>query len=217
MSAGPPFDVVLADPAWSYRQWSETKHGAASAVYGTMTTPDICAIPVKEWLAEDAALFMWGTWPKLPDVIQVMAAWGCEYVTGFPWVKVYEGGCAYRGIGFWSQAVTEYLLIGKKGEPRRSKGTPIMGLLVGEDRVLYSERTPHSRKPEAVHGWIERLFPEGRLLELFARRPRAGWTTWGGDLGFHLSEKGVRLAPEMKKPQQFSIFDAALTEPEGPL
>lgn len=240
--------VLIADPAWRYQQWSEAKHGAADAAYedGTMATDDICRIPVKKWLAKDAVLFVWGTWPKVPDCLRVLEAWGAdEIVSGFPWVKTTpSAGTIYTGIGFWTQSASEYLLIGRRGRGlERADGDKVVGLAtdargadeqgrprVGcglrgadmlpcgaylsrgrylcmacvegaekNDRVLWAPRAEHSRKPEEVHEWVERLFPgEGpeTRLELFARRPRPGWTCWGGDLGFILTPggSGVRRA-----------------------
>lgn len=205
--------VILADPAWDYRNFSDSMHGAAAASYDVMTTADICALPVRSWADDHAALFMWGTWPKLPDALQVMEAWGFEFTTGFPWVKtVPDSRAIYRGIGFWTMATSEYMLIGKRGEPKRKGGSPVMGLAVDGDgeRILYAPRTEHSRKPEAVHEWIERIFPTETAetrLELFARRKRAGWTTWGRDTGFNLTPQGALsyTPPEAPLP----LFDGA--------
>lgn len=47
----PQYDAIVADPAWQYRQWSETKHGAASAAYGTVTTDEMAPLV---HVAEDA-------------------------------------------------------------------------------------------------------------------------------------------------------------------
>ena len=38
----------------------------------------------------------------------------------------------------------------------------------------------HSQKPDEFYEIIERLY-DGPYLELFARRPRAGWTSFGND------------------------------------
>ena len=48
---------------------------------------------------------------------------------------------------------------------------PLADIRVGE----------HSAKPDEVYRRIERLFP-GPYLELFARRERDGWTTWGDEI-----------------------------------
>jgi N6-adenosine-specific RNA methylase IME4 len=39
----------------------------------------------------------------------------------------------------------------------------------------------HSEKPDEVYRRIERLYP-GPYLELFARKPRDGWTVWGNEI-----------------------------------
>ena len=43
------YNIIYADPPWSYRQKGgpRGKRGAASAHYDTMTTEEICALPVK--------------------------------------------------------------------------------------------------------------------------------------------------------------------------
>lgn len=203
--------AILADPAWAYRNWSDAVHGAAASAYSTVSTEDMARYPVRSWAADDCALFMWATWPKLPDALRLLEAWGFEYVSAFPWIKtVPESRAIFRGIGFWTMASSEFMLIGKRGDPKRRKGRPVIGLAIdgeGEDRILYAPRGAHSRKPEAVHEWIERLFPEGPRLELFARRKRDGWTTWGHDTGFLLTPEGVvsYTPPESPLP----LFDAA--------
>jgi hypothetical protein len=41
----------------------------------------------------------------------------------------------------------------------------------------------HSRKPDEIYDRIERLVT-GPYLELFARRERHNWVTWGNELAF---------------------------------
>ena len=85
------FSVISADPPWKYQNWTDKAHGAASAWYETMSTKDICSIPVTEAAADDSLLFLWVTNPKLEDGLQVMKAWGFDYVTvAFDWVKTYR-------------------------------------------------------------------------------------------------------------------------------
>ena len=40
----------------------------------------------------------------------------------------------------------------------------------------------HSRKPEVVYQIIERLYPGGQYLELFARHRRPGWDSFGNQV-----------------------------------
>ena len=48
-------------------------------------------------------------------------------------------------------------------------------------QVIISPVREHSEKPDEVYRRIERLYP-GPYLELFARKEREGWTTWGNEL-----------------------------------
>ena len=47
-------------------------------------------------------------------------------------------------------------------------------------------RGRHSTKPEAFIDMVERVSP-GPYLELFARRQRLGWDTWGNEALCHVS------------------------------
>lgn len=173
------YGVVIADPPWNYA--NAGCRGAAENHYPTMTTAEICALPVGDLAAPDAALFLWTTWPQLQEGIDVVKAWGFEYVTGLPWVKIVGVPSvdlwgelvikAQYGVGFWVRGCTEPLLIARRGDV-----SPASGDLVG----LLSENLRHSRKPENVYHIAERL--PGPYVELFARRPRAGWDSWGNQI-----------------------------------
>jgi N6-adenosine-specific RNA methylase IME4 len=190
----PRYETIYADPPWSYQNWRAAKNGAAVSAMEVMRTDDICRVPVGEKFADkNCHLFLWGTWPKLPDALRVMDAWGFAFVTGFPWVKYTPStGKLYTGIGFWTQGMSEYLLIGRRGKPKKGKTKAVKGLICGSDFQFYAPRTKHSEKPLEVQTWIERVSAEPRL-ELFARTPRPGWTSWGLDLGFKLDSNDVHL------------------------
>lgn len=175
MSAQGRYGVIIADPAWSY---SSIREGAAAAEYSTMSVAAICALPVEQLAAPDSVLLLWGTWPLLPEAIRVMQSWGFAYVTGFPWIKI-EGEPSrdlwgaldikpQYGIGFWVRGCSELVFVGRRGNV-----SPPTDGFVG----LLSENFGHSRKPDSLHHYAESL--TGPYLELFARRPRAGWDVWG--------------------------------------
>jgi len=48
--------------------------------------------------------------------------------------------------------------------------------------LIYSPVRGHSKKPDEQYGKIERLYPNKRYLELFARRKRGGWDAWGDEV-----------------------------------
>lgn len=173
------YSVVVADPPWNYT--NSGCRGAAENHYPTMTIAEICALPVKDLATPNAALFLWTTWPQLQEGIDVVKAWGFKYVTGLPWIKIVGvpridlwGDLVIKpqyGVGFWVRGCTEPLLIARRGDV-----SPASGDLVG----LLSENLRHSRKPENVYHIAERL--PGPYVELFARRPRKGWDSWGNQI-----------------------------------
>lgn len=184
------YGVILADPAWSYDN-SGTR-GAALNQYQTMTDKDICAMPVGELAADDCVLLMWATWPKLSEAcLPAMEAWGFDYITGFPWVKVtsvsnnlwgeLEISVPY-GIGFWARGTSELVLIGKRGNPK-----PPPNGFIG----LLSPNLYHSRKPESIYHYAEAM--PGPYLELFARRRRPGWDCFGNEV-----ENSISLEQEFE-------------------
>jgi N6-adenosine-specific RNA methylase IME4 len=187
------YGVILADPPWTYSNFKGAEHGAAESAMDVMSVADIAAIPVGErFAAKDCILMLWGTWPKLPEALEVMNAWGFRYVTGFPWVKTIPStGNISRGVGFWTMGASEFLFIGRRGKPTRDRGKAQVGLLCGSDNVFYAPRGGrHSEKPLELHLWIERSL-KGPYLELFARRRFPGWSCWGSELGYKLTSQGV--------------------------
>jgi N6-adenosine-specific RNA methylase IME4 len=60
-----------------------------------------------------------------------------------------------------------------------------------QPNIVLSQKTIHSRKPTEMYEIIEQCSP-GPYIELFARRSRAGWTSWGNEVDEPLpTESGV--------------------------
>jgi N6-adenosine-specific RNA methylase IME4 len=189
------YRVIYADPNWSYANFGAKDHGAAKAHYAGSTVEDICSVPVAKWThPQGSLLFLWGTWPKLPEALKVMNAWGFDYITGLPWVKISpSSGNIRTGIGFWFQSTSEVLFVGRRGKakaPKRGED-PVLGLLCGSERQFYAPVKEHSAKPLSLQDWIVAKFP-GPYLELYARNKIHNWTSWGYDTGFELGPWGVR-------------------------
>jgi N6-adenosine-specific RNA methylase IME4/ParB-like chromosome segregation protein Spo0J len=164
------YSVIYADPPWNY----ENRHRKASHPdqhYAAMSDEEIKSLDVPA--AEDTVLFLWATAPRLPLALEVMEEWGFEYKTQAVWDK------EKIGMGYWFRGRHELLLVGVRGDmspPQTEHRRP---------SVIRSERKDHSQKPEGVSEWIEDAFPpsEGhRLLELFSREAREGWTVWGNEV-----------------------------------
>lgn len=96
------YGLIMADPAWKFNNWSaKGEHKNASAKYDCMPLSAIKALPVNMLAAGDCVLWLWATNPMLPDAIDVMRAWGFNYVTAGTWVKTTVTGKPFFGTGYW--------------------------------------------------------------------------------------------------------------------
>ena len=78
---GMAFQTVLADPPWRFtnRTGKVAPEHRRLSRYETMTTDDICALPVEMLTAKPAHLYLWVPNALLPDGLRVMEAWGFQY------------------------------------------------------------------------------------------------------------------------------------------
>ena len=80
------YPIIYADPPWRYTQ--KGLQGAAEHHYPTMSINELCALPVAELAAPDSALFLWATFPQLPEALRLIEAWGFTYKSvAFVWLK----------------------------------------------------------------------------------------------------------------------------------
>jgi N6-adenosine-specific RNA methylase IME4 len=177
IKAGRRFGVIYSDAPWPFEVYSgKGKQRSAERHYDTWPLEQIKALPIKALAADDCALLAWAVWPELDGALDVIRAWGFEYQTcGFLWIKLNPNGEGlFTGMGYHTRANTEPCLLATRGSPLRLANDVhqvVMAPRIGE----------HSEKPEEVAHRIERLYP-GPYLELFARRPRERWTTWGNEI-----------------------------------
>jgi N6-adenosine-specific RNA methylase IME4 len=194
------FGAILADPPWHYEVWAEGSSRTASSKYNVMDTASIAAMPVKDLAADDCVLFMWVTWPKLFESVEVIREWGFTYKTcGFAWIKAHAGQVemfrddtdAQVGMGYWTRANSEVCLLATRGKPKR--------LNADVRQAIIAPRREHSRKPDGIHERIERLVA-GPYLELFARQKREGWTAWGNQTDKFRERVGSNVETELLGP-----------------
>jgi N6-adenosine-specific RNA methylase IME4 len=175
-AAGRRFATILADPPWQFvnRTGKMAPEHRRLARYGTLTLPEIEALPVAALAAETAHLYLWVPNALLPEGLAVMRAWGFAYKSNLVWHKVRkDGGPDGRGVGFYFRNVTELILFGVRGRNART-------LAPGRRQVnfLATRKREHSRKPDEQYALIEACSP-APYLELFARGTRPGWASWG--------------------------------------
>ena len=159
------YSVIYADPPWSYSNSGFAQ--SAAQHYPTMSTEDLCEMPIAAMCHPGTVLFMWATSPLLPEALSVLKAWGFTYKASLVWCK----GKA-PGMGWFVRTAHEFLLIGTREDNTHPRTRPFS--------VISAESGAHSKKPTEVYAMLEEMY-EGPYVELFARRPVSGWEGWGNE------------------------------------
>jgi N6-adenosine-specific RNA methylase IME4 len=166
------FQVIYADPPWTYRD--KGCNGSSEHHYRSMTMQEMYRLPVKDIAAEDSVLFLWATYPTLIDALRLMMSWEFQYKTlAFQWVKTTANGGTAFGAGHWTRANTEPCLLGVRGHPKRASASV--------RQVIMARRGRHSAKPPETRDRIVELMGDVPRVELFARESTPGWDCWGNE------------------------------------
>jgi len=166
------YRTIVADPPWPVRQPPKVfKSGTTNAPlpYSTMTVQEIAALRPAELTAPSAHLYLWTVNRFVRDAYDVINAWGFTPAMLLTWCKEPMG----IGPGRQYASTTEFVLFAWRGpqerEPRRV-----------ERNWWVWPRGRHSEKPDVFLDIVESVSP-GPYLELFSRRARLGWDTWGNE------------------------------------
>lgn len=200
------YKAIVIDAPVPYAGWTGYP---VEDKYSLMTWDDLKALGplVKRVAARDVVLFLWICPPLLVETLDMVQAWGFTYKTkAFTWVKLYPTGTNFFvGMGHWTMANSEDVWLCTLGSPKRHNKDVAQILATIEPQTIIAPNLRHSQKPEAVQDRIERLVP-GPYLELFARRPRPGWTCVGNELdGLDIRDALGRLAAGQPLPVVPSI------------
>ena len=170
------YSVVYADPPWHYRDKASAGKRGVAYKYPVLSDSEIAGLDVASICADDCALFLWATKPKLETALWVLRRWGFLYRTGaFDWVKLTKEGNPKMGMGNWSRANVEHVLLGIRGKPKRVSASV--------HSVVMSIPRGHSRKPDEVRDRIAELMGDVPRIELFARESASGWDSLGFEVG----------------------------------
>ena len=180
------YRTIVADPPWRYTKNPPPKTGSGASAehqYPTMTTDDMALLDVASLAEDDAHLYMWVTNPILteqrPSITgtlnapALVRAWGFEPKTMLTWHKT-----GPPGMGFYWRGQTEHVIFATRGNAPISAGIRLRNL-------FESPRASHSEKPDLFLDLVEQVSP-GPRLEMFARRQRFGWDTWGNEALGHV-------------------------------
>jgi len=169
------FDVIMMDPPWQLATHAPTR--GVSIGYNQL--PDICIeeLPIQT-LSTNGFIFIWVINAKYQKGFELMKKWGYDFVDSIDWVKQTVNRRLAKGHGYYLQHAKETCLVGKKGvDPPNCRHS------VRSD-VIFAERRGQSQKPEEIYELIEELVPNGKYLEIFARRNnlRNYWVSIGNVL-----------------------------------
>lgn len=174
------FRCIVADPPWpigNFPAWfakdrrskRENEIGVNPTPYKTMTLPEIERLRVADVSADGAHLYLWTTDAFYEAALRVARAWGFEKSATLVWCKKPMG----LGLGGTFCSNTEFILFCRRGTLKAKRKV--------DTRWWGWPRGKHSEKPEAFQNIVEQVSP-GPYLELFARRQRMGWSTWGNEV-----------------------------------
>lgn len=141
-----------------------------------MRLEELAALPVSDLADTDCALFLWATFPQLPEALRLIRAWGFSYKTvAFVWLKTNRRSHTwFYGLGFWTRSNAEICLLATKGHPKRQAANI--------HQLIVSPVERHSKKPDEARDRIEALMGDLPRIELFARQKPPGWEVWGNEV-----------------------------------
>lgn len=191
------YRTIVADPPWPAngtfdlreRPWvigaGGRRRRATVVPYSSQPIEWIESLPIGELAEADAHLYLWGVAAlhRQGITVRVAEAWGFDVVGEIIWDKI------GFGLGAFPRPQHEIILVCRRGS------LPFVRRDVGSVQRWHSPRKPnnggkiHSAKPDGFYDLVMSASP-GPYLELFARRQRMGWDTWGDECF-----KSVSLVP----------------------
>ncbi|GMH33414.1 hypothetical protein BSKO_01248 [Bryopsis sp. KO-2023] len=201
------FDVVMMDPPWVLATANPTRGVALG--YGQLTNKDIMALPIPK-LQENGLLFVWVINSSYDFVVGLFNRWGYKVVDEVVWVKLTVNRRLAKSHGFYLQHAKEVCLVGLKGDwPEKVRGS------VGSD-VILSERRGQSQKPQEIYELIEELVPNGKYLEIFARKNnlRNHWVSVGNEVcgTLKMDDDPVAVKSSPCASKKLALDDADISE-----
>ncbi len=190
------YRTIVADPPWpqnyngggtrSGGTWSNRRYykaGRTGLGYPTMTVDAVCELAVSDLAADDAHLYLWipDRFLIAGDGARVCAAWGFKPGRTLIWRK------PNFGLGTFPRPQHEAVIIAKRGSLPFTVNN--VGSVHNWNQVYELHQGVRSKKnsakPDGLIDLVEQASP-GPYLELFARRQRLGWDTWGDEALNHV-------------------------------
>lgn len=173
------YDLLYADPPWQQRKGGRKSVRPNSSGI-ELDYPVISLEEIKQHLTvadsltgDNAVLFLWTIDKYLFEAEEIAKSLGYKLHARMIWNKV-------TGIpaAFTVRFGHEYLLYMYKGKLMR-----VAKEERGKIHTVFTEQVKkHSQKPEEAYRIIERLYPNARKLEMYARNTRDGFDCWGNEM-----------------------------------
>lgn len=174
------YRCIVADPPWRYERAALWSRPNVEDHYRTMTTADICALPVADLVDPDGChLWLWTTNAHLlsGEAVQVVEAWGFRPRKLVTWCK------PQLGLGSPLRSSSEFVVFATCGPLPRTRSR------IGT--WFIADRGAHSEKPHDFYRIVEQISPAPRL-DIFARTHRSGWDVLGDEITPDLFGKPVK-------------------------
>lgn len=179
--------VVMLDPPWDIHM---------NLPYGTLKDKEMKNLRV-DLLQDDGLIFLWVTGRAMELGRECLEIWGYRRVEEIVWIKTNQLQRIIRTgrTGHWLNHSKEHCLVGIKGNPKINKCI--------DCDIIVSEVRETSRKPDEVYTLIERMYPNSKRVELFARphNRRQSWISLGNQLpGIYLEDQEILNNFKLKYP-----------------
>ena len=176
---------MIADPCWQY---TRSDYRSGMRTYECMSIDELAQMDVKSLMDKRGGyVFLWVTFPKLPQCITMFERWGFAYLGACAtWIKLNKNGATpWKGMGSYTKSNAELLLVGVDREALAKD--PRLGdpewFPFALDRVLFSLRTDvHSRKPEESYDYLHRVMTAVPAVDAFTRKHRKHMYPWGDQI-----------------------------------
>lgn len=183
--ADPPWDMPSGGPYAGQARWRTSTRRPSELPYDPMSVADLSDLPVADWADDDAHLYLWTVNAYVELSYDLARSWGFKPSTLLTWCKTPLG----LGLGGAYVQTTEFALFCRRGSLKALKRV---------DTSWWHWTRPHnnhSAKPDAFLDVVEQVSP-GPYLEMFARRQRLGWDTWGDEALGHVELSARACGPE---------------------
>ena len=136
---------------------------------------EIAAKTLAPHMIEDSDKFRRYIARQALGVVFIIAPWNYPYLTTVNTLVP----ALIAGNTVILKHASQTMLVGERiAEAFHAAGIPAE---LREPNVFMAAKRGHSQKPAEFFRMVERVTPDATRLEMFARQPRAGWTTWGNE------------------------------------